>query len=45
MQTDQTFARFRFGSTGGLAYTGGAPDGEVEDYAVELRHEATREPP
>jgi len=31
-----TFARFRFSSTGGLAPTGLAPDGEVEDYQVEL---------
>ncbi|ABW67595.1 GEVED domain-containing protein [Desulfosudis oleivorans] len=32
----QTFARFRFSSTGGLSYTGLAMDGEVEDYAVWL---------
>lgn len=31
-----TFARFRFSSTGGLAPTGLALDGEVEDYQVEL---------
>lgn len=31
-----TFARFRFSSTGGLAPTGLAPDGEVEDYQVQL---------
>ena len=29
-----TFARFRFSSMGGLPYTGGALDGEVEDYMV-----------
>lgn len=31
-----TFARFRFGSEGGLAPTGLAIDGEVEDYRVEI---------
>jgi len=34
--TDQTFARFRLSSTGGLSYTGVAADGEVEDYAVSV---------
>jgi len=29
-----TFARFRLSSTGGLTYSGGAIDGEVEDYAI-----------
>jgi hypothetical protein len=29
-----TFARFRFSSTGGLLFYGAAPDGEVEDYMV-----------
>ncbi|MBU1949202.1 MAG: hypothetical protein KJ927_10855 [Candidatus Eisenbacteria bacterium] len=29
-----TYARFRFSTIGGLSYTGGAPDGEVEDYQV-----------
>jgi uncharacterized repeat protein (TIGR01451 family) len=29
-----TFARFRVSTAGGLAATGHAPDGEVEDYAV-----------
>lgn len=33
----QTFARFRFSSTGGLSYTGLASDGEVEDYKVEIK--------
>ncbi|MCG8462844.1 MAG: GEVED domain-containing protein, partial [Holophagales bacterium] len=32
-----TYARFRLSSAGGLAATGGAADGEVEDYAIELR--------
>ena len=31
-----TFARFRFSSTGGLAPTGSAIDGEVEDYRVTI---------
>ncbi len=31
-----TWARFRFSSVTGLAATGGAPDGEVEDYQVTL---------
>lgn len=31
-----TYARFRLSSAGGLAPTGLAPDGEVEDYAVTL---------
>lgn len=31
-----TFARFRYSSTGGLSYTGLAPDGEVEDYQVRI---------
>ena len=32
-----TFARFRFSSTGRLSYVGAAPDGEVEDYRVRIR--------
>src|SRR5262249_3860169 len=32
-----TFARFRFSTSGGLSYDGFAPDGEVEDYAVNIR--------
>lgn len=31
-----TYARFRCSSAGGLAPTGDAPDGEVEDYAVTI---------
>jgi hypothetical protein len=31
-----SFARFRFSNQGGLSYTGLAPDGEVEDYAVDI---------
>lgn len=32
----KTFARFRFSSSGGLAFTGAATDGEVEDYAITI---------
>jgi uncharacterized repeat protein (TIGR01451 family) len=32
-----TFARFRFSSASGLSFTGPAPDGEVEDYAVTIQ--------
>jgi len=32
--TSQTYARFRFSSAGGLGVTGGASDGEVEDYTI-----------
>jgi uncharacterized repeat protein (TIGR01451 family) len=31
-----TYARFRLSSAGGLGSTGAAPDGEVEDYAVNV---------
>jgi uncharacterized repeat protein (TIGR01451 family) len=31
-----TYARFRLSSAGGLGATGAAPDGEVEDYAVNI---------
>ncbi|MBN2175865.1 MAG: S8 family serine peptidase [Bacteroidales bacterium] len=31
-----TYARFRFSTTTGLSYIGQAPDGEVEDYEVEI---------
>ena len=31
-----TFARFRFNSTGGLSYYGQAGDGEVEDYMITI---------
>jgi hypothetical protein len=31
-----TYARFRFSTAGGLPYDGPAPDGEVEDYPVEI---------
>jgi hypothetical protein len=34
---DQSFARFRISSKGGLTSKGAAPDGEVEDYAVSIR--------
>ena len=33
----RTAARIRFNSTGGLGPTGFAPDGEVEDYVVEIK--------
>lgn len=32
----QTFARFRFSTVAGLAPTGFAADGEIEDYAVAI---------
>lgn len=31
-----SWARFRFGSQTGINYSGGATDGEVEDYAIEI---------
>jgi cytochrome c peroxidase len=34
--TPLTFARFRFSSVAGLGCIGPAPDGEVEDYALEI---------
>jgi hypothetical protein len=37
----QTYARFRFSTVGGLSYAGPAPDGEVEDYMVEIREQQT----
>ncbi len=36
MLLGNTFARFRFDSTGGLSYNGLASDGEVEDSMVEI---------
>ena len=36
----QTVARFRFSSAGGLAHTGLAADGEVEDYLIEILADA-----
>ena len=35
--TGQTFARFRISSDGGLTPAGSAPDGEVEDYEVQIQ--------
>jgi len=35
--TASTFARFRFSTQAGLDYRGWAPDGEVEDYEVEIQ--------
>jgi len=34
----QTWARFRFSSLASLPHYGGAPDGEVEDYAITLEN-------
>jgi len=34
-----TFARFRFSSIQQLGYTGSAPDGEVEDYMLQIQSE------
>jgi len=34
--TGYTFARFRFSSSAGLSYRGQAPNGEVEDYRVQI---------
>ena len=42
VRSGQTFARFRLSSTGGLRPTGIAPDGEVEDYRVNV---STATPP
>jgi hypothetical protein len=39
-----TFARFRFSSQGGLAATGLAEDGEVEDYQIQLLANPWRNP-
>jgi len=35
--TGTTYARFRFATYGGLSYSGGASDGEVEDYQVTIK--------
>jgi hypothetical protein len=40
-----TYARFRFSSAGGLSFTGQAPDGEVEDYAVRIGDSPVLKPP
>lgn len=34
--TGASWARFRFGSQTGISYSGGATDGEVEDYNIEI---------
>ncbi len=39
-----TFARFRFSSVGGLSFEGLAPDGEVEDYQVQVEPPNTPTP-
>jgi glucose/arabinose dehydrogenase len=36
-----TLARFRISSGGGLSFAGGAPDGEVEDYRVDIAPEVS----
>ena len=38
--TSQTIARFRLSTQAGLSFTGLAPDGEVEDYAVAISNPA-----
>jgi hypothetical protein len=38
-----SFARFRFSSVRQLGPTGAAPDGEVEDYAIEIENEQEEE--
>jgi hypothetical protein len=35
-QPGLTYARFRISATGGLSFTGGAADGEVEDYSLTI---------
>jgi hypothetical protein len=40
-----TFARFRFSTVAGLSFTGEAPDGEVEDYMVQLDDQTGIIPP
>jgi hypothetical protein len=40
--TDDTWARFRISSAGGLGPTGDAPDGEVEDYALRFNPTAVK---
>ena len=37
--TGPTYARFRFSSIRDLSYDGDAPDGEVEDYALEIKEQ------
>jgi hypothetical protein len=39
LSSGTTFARFRYSTAGGLAPTGGAPNGEVEDYMVNIEEE------
>jgi uncharacterized repeat protein (TIGR01451 family) len=38
--TSQTYARFRWSTTGGLTHTGTAASGEVEDYALTIQASA-----
>ena len=39
LKENPTYARFRFSSVAQLSYDGSAPDGEVEDYVIELKSE------
>lgn len=41
---DTTFVRFRFSSVMGLSHTGYAPDGEVEDYKIEVKSTDVEDP-
>jgi hypothetical protein len=41
----ETFARFRFSTQRGVRYDGPAPDGEVEDYLVQIAEAATEAKP
>lgn len=41
----QSYARFRFNTTGGLSHLGEAADGEVEDYAVTILTSGGGQPP
>jgi uncharacterized repeat protein (TIGR01451 family) len=40
LDAENSYARFRFSTVGGLGFAGEAPDGEVEDYHVAIRREA-----
>ena len=40
-----TFARLRFSTAGGLSFTGGAADGEVEDYMVRIEEPKWKQEP
>jgi len=40
-----SYARLRFSTVGGLSFTGGAPDGEVEDYMVRIEQAKFKQEP